>query len=295
LTVQLLQCPAPAKINLFLHVTGRRADGYHTLETAFQLLDFGDLITLDLRHDGRIERVSELADVPAEQDLVVRAARLLKEKTGTSLGVDIHVDKHLPMGGGLGGGSSDAASVMLGLNRLWGLNLPRATLQTWGLTLGADVPFFIFGKTALAGGVGEDLIAVHACAAWYVVVVPPVMVPTPKIFSSEDLTRNTEVRIMPGFAAQAVFNELAVSGRNDLQPVACRLFPAVQKALDALREASDGRAVVDARMSGSGACVFAAFAQQADAEAVAGKLKSNWKVMSVKALDCHPLRNFAND
>ncbi|MFT4174302.1 MAG: 4-(cytidine 5'-diphospho)-2-C-methyl-D-erythritol kinase [Rhodocyclaceae bacterium] len=295
MSVRQLRCPAPAKVNLFLHVTGRRADGYHTLETAFQLIDVGDEITLDVREDGRIVRASELADVPAEQDLVVRAARLLQDRTGTRLGVDIRVDKRLPMGGGLGGGSSDAASVMLGLNRLWGLGVSRATLQHWGLTLGADVPFFLFGRTALAGGVGEALIAVAAPAAWYVVVVPPVMVPTPKIFSAQDLTRDTEVRIMPGFAAQPVFDELAASGQNDLQPVACGLFPAVRAALDDLREASDGRAMFGARMSGSGACVFAAFAQQADAEAVAGILRSHWKVMVAQALDCHPLRDFAND
>lgn len=292
MSVPALRCPAPAKINLFLHVTGRRPDGYHTLETAFRLLDHGDDIVLTLREDGRIERTTDIEGVSAEQDLVVRAARLLQDKTGCRLGVDIAVTKRLPMGGGLGGGSSDAASVLLGLNHLWNLDLSRATLQEWALTLGADVPFFVFGRTALAGGVGEALSAVEAPPAWYVVVKPPVSVPTPLIFSSKDLTRDTEAAIMPGFAAQAVFERLSRVGRNDLQPVACKLFPPVQQAIDALLAASAGLSLQgEVRMSGSGACVFAAFETQSDAQAVADSLTAHWQVFVARSLDVHPLHD----
>lgn len=273
---------APAKINLFLHVTGRRADGYHLLQTAFRLLDRGDDIVLRLRQDGDVTRSSELAGVPPEQDLVVRAARLMQAQTGCRLGVDIAVTKRLPMGGGLGGGSSDAASVMLGLNRLWSLEVPRATLQEWALPLGADVPFFIYGQTALAEGVGEQLVPLSLPAAWYVVVEPPVSVPTPQIFASRELTRDSKPLIMSGFPAK---DKLVVENdaRNDLQPVACALYPPVQDALDAL--ARFGRP----RMSGSGACVFLACESESAAREVEAALADEWKVWIAASLERHPL------
>ena len=194
---------APAKINLFLHVVGRRPDGYHLLETAFRMLSRGDWITLTLREDGEIHRTSALAGVAEESDLVVRAARLMKTNTNCRFGVDIAVEKKLPMGGGLGGGSSDAASVMLGLNRLWALGLSRGTLQQWGLTLGADVPFFLFGQSAFAQGVGEKLQPIALAPASYVVIEPPVAVPTQKIFTADDLTRDTEPTIIARFSGTA--------------------------------------------------------------------------------------------
>lgn len=271
---------APAKINLFLHVVGRRPDGYHLLETAFRMLAHGDWITLTLREDGEIHRTSALHGVPEESDLVVRAARLLQSKTNCRLGVDIAVDKILPMGGGLGGGSSDAASVLLGLNRLWDLGVPRETLQRWGLALGADVPFFLFGRTAFAKGIGEELEALKLAPACYVVVEPPVAVPTEKIFSAEDLTRDTEATII------ARFPELPT--RNDLEPVACRLFPEVASAIEVLG------AFGEARMSGSGSSVFLQCADITEAHKVVAALPRTTRAWVAQSLDEHPLFEWAN-
>lgn len=285
---QELHCPAPAKINLFLHVTGRRPDGYHLLQSAFRMLDRADDIVLRRRGDGEVTRSSDLPGVPAEQDLVVRAARLMQARTGCRLGVDIAVTKRLPMGGGLGGGSSDAASVMLGLNRLWGLDVPRASLQEWGLSLGADVPFFLFGRTALAEGVGEQLRPLNLPPAWYVVVEPPVSVPTPQIFAAKELTRDSKPLIMSGFPAKdcwAIENE----ARNDLQPVACGLYPPVREALDALA------AYGVPRMSGSGACVFLACESKAAARKVEVALADRWTVWVAASLERHPLWDAAGE
>jgi len=266
---------APAKINLFLHVIGRRPDGYHLLQTAFRMLNHGDWIYLAVREDGEIRRMSELSGVAAESDLVVRAARLLQQKTGCRLGVDIALEKNLPMGGGLGGGSSDAASVLLALNRLWGINAERKMLQAWGLELGADVPFFIFGENAFAEGVGERLHALRLAPAWYVVIEPPVCVPTAEIFTAEDLTRDTEPLIIASFPDAPT--------RNDLQPVVCRKYPQVHSALTMLE------AFGAARMSGSGACVFLACESEVEARAVLEKLPSGVKAWCAEGLDQHPL------
>lgn len=274
---------APAKINLFLHVTGRRADGYHLLQTAFRMLDHGDKVSVRLRSDGLINRLSDLPGVPAETDLVVRAARLLQEKTGCRFGTDIRVDKSLPMGGGLGGGSSDAATVLLLLNRLWQLDVPRHQLQDWGLTLGADVPFFLFGRSAWAEGVGEVLQPLALEPAWYVVVEPPVSVPTAEIFSSEALTRNSPLLIMQGFSGRQANVLIDTEARNDLQPVACALYPQITLALEGLARFGLPR------MSGSGACVFLRCAAKAEAEAVVAALSDRWKVWCAAALDEHPL------
>jgi len=269
---------APAKINLFLHVVGRRPDGYHLLQTAFRMLNRGDWIDLAVREDGEIHRTSELEGVPEASDLVVRAAKLMQQKTGCKLGVDIAVDKKLPMGGGLGGGSSDAASVLLGLNRLWGINVERETLQAWGLELGADVPFFIFGEPAFAEGVGERLQPLRVAPAWYVVVEPPVSIATAEIFTAEDLTRDTEALIIASFP-EAV-------NRNDLQPVVCRRYPQVRDALDKLG------AFGEPRMSGSGACVFLACESGERAQAVLKSLPADMKAWSAESLERHPLADW---
>src|ERR1700758_4511737 len=198
----LRDCLAPAKLNLFLHITGRLPNGYHDLQTVFQLLDWGDTLHFTRRHDGRITRTVEVEGVPAEHDLTVRAATLLKEHTGTSEGVEIDIEKRLPMGAGLGGGSSDAATTLLALNRLWKLNLPRQELQDLALKLGADVPLFVFGKNAFAEGVGEALYVVQLPPRYFLVVTPRVQVPTAAIFSEKALTRDTKPLIITDFPAE---------------------------------------------------------------------------------------------
>ncbi|WEF32547.1 4-(cytidine 5'-diphospho)-2-C-methyl-D-erythritol kinase [Pseudoduganella chitinolytica] len=286
---QLLNCPAPAKLNLFLHVTGRRADGYHLLQTVFQLIDRGDVLHFTLRDDDAIRRVTDVPGVPEEQDLIVRAAHKLRaeaiRRTGrTPPGVDIAIDKILPMGGGLGGGSSDAATTLMALNALWQAGLSRQELMDLGLPLGADIPFFVFGRTAFAEGVGEALQAVDVPACWYVVIEPGVAVPTAKIFTSEHLTRNTPLVIMSDFSSYlAKRNGLQGFGRNDLQQVATRLFPPVAEAVEWLGGYGD------ARMTGSGACVFCAFDSEEQADAVLAKVPGAWNGWKAKALQRHPL------
>ncbi|WP_298600154.1 4-(cytidine 5'-diphospho)-2-C-methyl-D-erythritol kinase [Zoogloea sp.] len=275
---QPLRVPAPAKINLFLHIVGRRPDGYHLLQTAFRMLDWGDEITLRRRDDGLIVRTNDVPGVPAEADLVVRAARALQAASGSPFGAEIGVLKRIPMGGGLGGGSSDAASVLLALNRLWGCGLSRKALQEIGLKLGADVPFFIFGETAFAEGVGEALSPLAVPPAWYVMVAPPVSVPTAEIFSTKELTRDTEILIMQGFAAHKT--------RNDMQAVVCVKYPEVAESLEWLSQYGD------ARMSGSGACLFAPFDTEERARQVAVSAPSGWKVWVAQGLDRHPLKDW---
>ena len=273
---ELLDCPAPAKLNLFLHVVGRRGDGYHLLQSAFRLLDRADRLDFSLRHDGLIRRVTDVPGVREDEDLVVRAARLLQARTGVSLGADISVRKQLPMGGGLGGGSSDAATTLIALNRLWNAGLDRATLQELGLRLGADVPFFVFGQSAFVEGVGEELQPLPLAPAWYVVVEPGVSVPTAEIFSAEDLTRNTAPIKITDFAASAT--------RNDLEGVAVRRYPEVRDAIEWLSRYGE------AQMTGSGACVFAGFTSEDEARDVALQCPARWQGWWAKGLDEHPLR-----
>jgi len=267
--------PAPAKLNLFLHVVGRREDGYHLLQTVFRFLDVGDELEITSRQDGEIRLRAPLPGVSVQQDLCWRAARLLQTHAGCRLGADITLHKRLPMGGGLGGGSSDAATVLLVLNRMWGINLPRATLQALALQLGADVPVFVFGQAAFAEGVGEQLTPCALPPACYVVLTPPVHVSTPAIFSHPGLTRDTpSVRI-------AALSE--GFGRNDLEPVVRALYPEVAEHLAWLSGFSD------ARMTGSGACVFAGFASRHEAEAVFS-LRPGWVSGFVaEGVDFHPL------
>ena len=272
---QLIACPAPAKLNLFLHVVGRRADGYHLLQTAFRLLDWGDTLDFALRTDGCIRRANDVPGVAEADDLVVRAARLLQAHTGSALGADITVHKVLPMGGGLGGGSSDAATTLVALNRLWATGLSRAELQTLGLALGADVPVFVFGQDAFAEGVGEALQPLALPPAWYVVVSPGVSVPTAEIFSAEDLTRNTAPIKMADFAPSTT--------RSDLQAVACSRYPEVQRAIDWLD------AYAPALMTGSGACVFAEVPSEAEADRITKNCPPQWKAWKVRSLTRHPL------
>ena len=286
---ELRDCAAPAKLNLFLHVTGRRPDGYHLLQSVFQLIDRGDRLHFRLREDEAIRRTTELPGVPEQQDLIVRAARLLQAEFARRHGrlppgVDIAIDKILPMGGGLGGGSSDAATSLLALNRLWQAGLGRDELMALGLPLGADIPFFLFGRTAFAEGVGEALQPVATPACWYVVVEPGVAVPTAAIFSAGDLTRDTKpVRIADFSRHIGSQGALKLFGKNDLQAVACRLFPPVKAALEWL-----GR-YGEARMTGSGACVFCAFSTESEADAVLAASPAAWTAWKARSLEAHPL------
>jgi len=278
-----LTVPAPAKLNLFLHVTGRRGDGYHTLESLFVALDYGDTLMLDRRDDGAIVRTRDLPGVAVEDDLAVRAARALQRETGTGCGVDLAVDKRIPQGGGLGGGSSDAATVLLALNRLWQLGLTREALMRIGLTLGADVPFFVFGAPAIARGIGERLTAVSLPPLWVCVLAPPVAVPTAAVFAAPELTRATPS------AKMDVFSE--GYGRNDLQAVAVARFPDIAMALARLTERSPS-----ARMTGSGGCVFAWFASEAEASAAlaaATDAAPGARGFVARTLTRHPLAAFA--
>lgn len=269
--------PAPAKLNLFLHVLGRRADGYHELQTAFRFLDFGDRLDIRVRSDGMIRRTNAVARLAEEADLCVRAARLLQLRSGTALGADIRLDKRVPMGGGLGGGSSDAATVLMVLNRLWGLGFGREELMRIGLALGADVPVFVFGESAWGEGIGELLTPIALPPAWYVVLVPPVQVATAAVFDAAELTRNSNRITMSAFFAGGV--------RNDLEPVVCRLHPVIQGYLDWLRRQAP------ARLTGSGACVFASFDEEHRARQVFAARPPHMEGFVAQGLDRHPLRD----
>ncbi len=289
--VSLHGCAAPAKLNLFLHVTGRRADGYHLLQTVFQMVDHGDTLDFDVRPDGAILRTTDVPGVPAEQDLVVRALRLLQgayqqRHNRAAPGIDVAVHKTLPMGGGLGGGSSDAATAFIAANRLWQAGFSREELMDLALPLGADVPFFIFGETAFAEGVGEALQPVTGPDVWFVVIEPGVAVPTPAIFSAPGLTRNTKAVTISDFSRHLTGSMgLTGFGRNDLQAVAVMLFPPVAQALDWLQQYGD------ARMTGSGACVFCAFATEAEADHVLATMAGVWKGWKARSLKQHPLKS----
>jgi 4-diphosphocytidyl-2-C-methyl-D-erythritol kinase len=284
---------APAKVNLFLHVVGRRADGYHLLESVFQLLDFGDRIEIAPRADGVVRRVTDIPGVPHEEDLVIRAARALQAATGCARGADIGVTKRLPMGGGLGGGSSDAATVLLALNRLWSLGLDRAKLMAIGLKLGADVPFFLFGRNAFAAGIGEQLQAVDLPSRWFVVLKPPASVPTVEIFRAPDLTRNTNsVKIADFPAGEWSFPQTRFA--NDLQPVAFDRYPVVAQAARWLAQ-HDAIAAITARMTGSGACVFSAFANEDMARRVYAERPAQYAGFVARDLQRHPLADYAED
>ena len=318
--------PAPAKINLFLHVTGRRADGYHLLQTVFRFIDVHDRIQLERRDDGRVLRAIDLPGVPEDIDLSLRAAKALQQATGTTYGVNVALEKNLPAGGGLGGGSSDAASVLVALNRLWNTGLSRQELMRIGLTLGADVPVFVFGQNAFAEGVGEDLQAVTLPDRWYVVIQPNVSVPTGAIFTAPDLTRDTPLITIADFSAslnssgQGLTGKTSASnnvggsgsvevqqsfGRNDLEPVVFARFEEVARVareVDALIAAGSvsGPKTGDStgprckvRMSGSGACLFTEHESEAaalaTAQQIAAKIQGVRWVQATAGLNVHPL------
>jgi 4-diphosphocytidyl-2-C-methyl-D-erythritol kinase len=267
---------APAKLNLMLHIVGRRPDGYHELQTVFQLIDLCDSLEISSRDDGRIVRPAGPAGVPEAQDLVVKAAWALKEATGTPLGADISIKKRIPMGGGLGGGSSDAATTLVALNQIWSTGLSSREIAAIGGKLGADVPIFVHGRSAWAEGTG-DLLAPIALGtdSWYVVIFPGVGVPTASVFQAAELTRNSPPTTMRGF--------LETGGRNDCEAVVRAHFPAVGEALDWLARHGS------ARLTGTGSCVFAKFHSAAGAERVAARVPDTWRAYVARGLDQSPL------
>jgi len=281
-----ITCPAPAKLNLFLHVVGRREDGYHLLQTLFRFIDLQDTLHFTLREDGEVHRTNAVEGVLEDSDLCVRAARLLQAETGCNLGVDITVEKSIPMGGGLGGGSSDAATTLIALNRLWSLDLPRVRLMQLGLKLGADVPVFVFGENAFAEGVGEALQAFPLPEAWYVVLFPSVHVPTAQIFAHPELTRDTDSITMRALF-EGQFREFPL--HNDLQAVVCGLYPEVARYLAWLDQY--GKAM----MTGSGACVFAEFGSRSEAESVLLQLLKGMRGVVAQGLASHPLHDWVSE
>jgi 4-diphosphocytidyl-2-C-methyl-D-erythritol kinase len=285
-----LTCPAPAKLNLFLLITGRRADGYHTLQTLFRFIDFGDTLTFTLRDDAAIVRSTAIPGVLEDSDLTIRAARALQQETGCRLGVEIGITKRLPMGGGLGGGSSDAATTLLALNRLWNLGLSRTRLLALGLRLGADVPIFVFGRNAVAEGIGEELYAVDLPPAWYVVLVPPVHVSTAQVFADRELTPTPSPVTIRAFSDRCVVEWAAFKdliGRNDLEAVVCKRAAEVGRHLNWLRQFGP------AAMTGSGACVFCPFESESIAQAVLRQAPESMQGFVAAGLSQHPLNDWA--
>lgn len=299
----MLRYPAPAKLNLFLHVVGRRADGYHLLQSVFQLIDLCDYLEIDILPGTEIVQGRAVPGVSADDDLTIRAARLLQAQMaarGQALqGARIGIEKNLPLGGGVGGGSSDAATTLIVLNNLWQAGFTRSELMQIGLQLGADVPFFIFGHNAFVEGIGEQMQAVATVPACFVLLAPGVHTPTPQIFSAKDLTRNTDTIKIADFSSSAVSqnrdqqqnaaSELprdAVQhefGRNDLQAVASKLFPQIDQAITWLSQFGD------ARMTGSGSCIFCRVKDEAQAEAIVKQVPKPWKAWKTGTLVRHPL------
>jgi 4-diphosphocytidyl-2-C-methyl-D-erythritol kinase len=285
MTAPGLAYPAPGKLNLMLRVVGRRADGYHLLQTVFRYIDRADSVGLKVRSDGAIVRTADLPGVPEDSDLSVRAARALKAATGTALGAEIALTKTLPVGGGLGGGSSDAATTLMVLNHLWKTGLARPELMRLGLELGADVPAFIFGEASFGEGIGERLTAIALPAAWYVVLTPPVAVPTATVFAHPELKRDSKMITIQSFSAGIEDYQQADQRDpvNDLQALVCREYPEVARHLEWLLQ--HGRAA----MTGSGSSVFAAFGSEREARAVLERLPPTMSGFVARGLDRHPL------
>jgi len=273
-----LVLPAPAKLNLFLHIIGRRQDGFHELQTLFQLLDFGDELSFEKIADDEIRLSPDLPNTPREKNLVWRAATLLKTHTLTSFGAAITLNKRLPMGGGIGGGSSNAATTLVGLNQLWQTGLSSDELVQLGLQLGADVPVFIKGKTAWAEGVGERLEAIELPELWYIVLAPDCHVSTAEIFSHKDLTRDTLAITVAAFFEKG--------GKNDCQPLVERLYPQVRDAVDWLGQQGQDS---PAQLTGTGACVFASFPNQQAAQEVFAKRPKHLNGFVTKGVNNSPL------
>ncbi len=270
-----LRLESPAKLNLMLHVTGRRPDGYHELQTAFQFIDLCDRIELQRRDDGRLRRIGGDPNIPADEDLVLRAAQLLRRHAGIQAGADIRLVKRIPVGGGLGGGSSDAATVLMGLNRLWSLGMDRDTLMHIGLELGADVPVFIYGRSAWAEGVGEHLQPLDLPEPVYLVIHPGVSVSTEAIFAAKDLTRDCTPITIRAF--------LEGRGRNVCEPVAAKRHPEVAEALRWLSRHAD------ARMTGTGACIYAPFVDETAAASVEARVPPCWRAFRVQGMNINPV------
>jgi 4-diphosphocytidyl-2-C-methyl-D-erythritol kinase len=273
--------PAPAKLNLFLHVTGRREDGYHLLQTAFQFIDYCDWLEFQPCKDGRIKHLSPLPGVSVEKDLVYRAAQLLQQRTACDEGVEIRIHKHLPIGSGLGGGSSDAATTLVALNHLWDAKLSTPQLAQLGLELGADVPVFIYGHAAWAEGVGEQLQPLELPEPWYLVITPLVQIATGEIFTAPELTRDCKPIKMPDF--------LGGKGENVCEPVVRRRYPIVAEAMDWLSQFSS------ARMTGTGSSVFAAFDGKQQALEVLSQVPLTWRGVVVKGCNKSPLLSYLKE
>lgn len=276
LVLKKIVLPAPAKLNLFLHITGTRDDGYHLLQTVFQMIDYSDEITLERRGDSKIKRIKGLEHVPEESDLCVRAASLLKEATDSPFGADIEINKRLPIGGGIGGGSSDAATVLHGLNKLWKCGLETSTLAKLGLKLGADVPVFVEGHTAWAEGVGESLTPVELDEKWFLVVHPNIFVSTAELFADKSLTRDCENITIARFLKQ---KNLV----NVFEPVVKKKYPEIASAIEWLSQFSP------ARLTGTGSCLFASFDKKEQAEEVLVDLPQQWQGFVAKGLNQSPL------
>ena len=270
-----LSLPAPAKINLFLHITGRRKDGYHNLQTLFQLLDYGDQLDISTHQNGNIQLSPSIPGVPSKENLIYRAAKALQQHSGCKLGATIHLHKRLPLGAGLGGGSSNAATTLLGLNALWQLNLPQKELLEIGAQLGADVPIFILGHTAWAEGVGEQLTPMEMPNHWYLILTPNVHIATAEIFANQGLTRHSPPIKIRAFLEQG--------SRNDCQLVVEALYPEVKKARKWLAQ------FADTRLTGTGASLFAHFASEADARSVLKQVPTPWKGFVAKGVNQSPL------
>lgn len=308
MTTQVLKAvPAPAKLNLFLHVVGRRADGYHLLQSVFTFIDLYDYLDFTLRIDGVIERVGEsLTGLAPEHDLIIKAARLLQATTGVHYGASIRCQKNIPAGAGLGGGSSDAATTLIALNKLWNTGLTRAQLMQLGLQLGADVPVFIFGQSAFAEGVGEQLQAVTLPNLYYIVVKPQAFVPTPVIFSDQGLTRNQTPVIITDFTGSLMqpdseyHDSVPLFGVNNLEPIACQFEPEINTVFQLLRNAK-----LHARMTGSGSSFFVPFLDKETAcrqsSYLCGTILHEQLLMQqpqqwvVSGLNVHPLYNWLNE
>ena len=275
MTIPTLSLPAPAKLNLFLHVTGRRSDGYHSLQTLFQFLDYGDTLHFTPRDDGQIHLLTDLPGVDPEDNLIIRAARHLQRAGDSSLGVDIRLDKRLPMGGGIGGGSSDAATTLVGLNHLWQAGFSEDQLAELGLELGADVPVFVRGRAAWAEGVGEQLTPVEVEEPWYLVVAPPCQVSTAEIFSDERLTRDTAPITLAAFREHG--------GRNDCLPVVAARYPEIRNTLILLNK------FCEAKMTGTGSCLFGAFPNEREADKVRARLPATLQAFVAKGCNVSPL------
>ena len=287
----MIELPAPAKLNLFLHVVGRRADGYHELQTVFQFVDLADRVRIARRADGLLRRTVAIRGVAEADDLVIRAARLLRDEFGVDEGVDIAVEKRIPLGGGFGGGSSDAASTLVGLNRLWNLDLDAERMATLALKLGADVPVFVRGTASWAEGVGERLVPIVLERPWYALVVPPVAVSTADVFGAPALTRNSPrfriSQLLPNREgnpdSQVRIEPLLAATRNDCEPVVRAMHPQVGEAIDWLSQYSRGR------MTGTGATAFAPFATREQALEVANAVPAPWRGLVARGVNRSPL------